>query len=197
MAGSVPAYSRPFTAAVLAIVEASTVVFCDRWPNPTTHSQAIDRAHRIGQTRPVNVYYLDQPGSMDEWMKKVMEEREATARKILRDGTSIGTKAQGTKQALGAMSDMVKDAKGEHEQAKDMGVKHRPRPPPPKPIAVAGLSQRWLAGSSTDPMVTVPMPPRQLLRDPMMRTGMMLRRGRGEAASASCPAASTISLIRR
>jgi SNF2 family DNA or RNA helicase len=35
----------------LNIVEANHVLFVDRWYNPTIHSQATDRCHRIGQTK--------------------------------------------------------------------------------------------------------------------------------------------------
>ncbi|KAH8098263.1 ATP binding protein [Aureococcus anophagefferens] len=36
----------------LNIVEANNVLFLDRWWNPTVHDQAMDRTHRLGQTRP-------------------------------------------------------------------------------------------------------------------------------------------------
>lgn len=39
----------------LNMVAASHVLLLDVWWNPTTEDQAIDRAHRIGQTRTVNV----------------------------------------------------------------------------------------------------------------------------------------------
>lgn len=39
----------------LNMVAASHVILLDLWWNPTTEDQAIDRAHRIGQTRPVTV----------------------------------------------------------------------------------------------------------------------------------------------
>lgn len=39
----------------LNMVAASHVILMDLWWNPTTEDQAIDRAHRIGQTRPVTV----------------------------------------------------------------------------------------------------------------------------------------------
>ena len=39
----------------LNLIAASHVVLLDLWWNPATEEQAIDRAHRIGQTRPVHV----------------------------------------------------------------------------------------------------------------------------------------------
>lgn len=42
----------------LNLVVASHVLMLDLWWNPTTEDQAIDRAHRIGQTRPVTVVRL-------------------------------------------------------------------------------------------------------------------------------------------
>lgn len=39
----------------LNMVSASHVLLMDVWWNPTTEDQAIDRAHRIGQTRTVRV----------------------------------------------------------------------------------------------------------------------------------------------
>lgn len=42
----------------LNMVAACHVILLDLWWNPTTEDQAIDRAHRIGQTRPVTVSRL-------------------------------------------------------------------------------------------------------------------------------------------
>lgn len=42
----------------LNMVAASHVILLDLWWNPTTEDQAVDRAHRIGQTRPVTVSRL-------------------------------------------------------------------------------------------------------------------------------------------
>lgn len=42
----------------LNMVAACHVLMLDLWWNPTTEDQAVDRAHRIGQTRPVTVLRL-------------------------------------------------------------------------------------------------------------------------------------------
>ncbi len=54
----------------LTLTEADTVILFDPWWNPMVEAQAMDRAHRIGQTKSVNVYKLVTKGSVEE---KVME----------------------------------------------------------------------------------------------------------------------------
>jgi len=60
----------------LNLVEADYVVLLDPWWNPAVEDQAIDRAHRIGQTRPVIVYRLVAAETVEE---KVVTLREAKA----------------------------------------------------------------------------------------------------------------------
>ena len=45
---------------------ADTVIFYDHDWNPSNDAQAMDRAHRLGQTRQVTVYRLICRGSIDE-----------------------------------------------------------------------------------------------------------------------------------
>ncbi len=54
----------------LTLTEADYVFVLDPWWNPATEAQAVDRAHRIGQTRPVHVYRLIAEETIEE---KVME----------------------------------------------------------------------------------------------------------------------------
>ncbi|WJS92676.1 DEAD/DEAH box helicase [Microbacterium testaceum] len=60
----------------LNLVEADYVVLLDPWWNPAVEDQAIDRAHRIGQTRPVIVYRLVAADTIEE---KVVTLRETKA----------------------------------------------------------------------------------------------------------------------
>lgn len=50
----------------LNLIGADTVVHFDPWWNPAAEMQATDRAHRIGQTRPVTVYRLLTRGTVEE-----------------------------------------------------------------------------------------------------------------------------------
>jgi len=54
----------------LTLTEASYVFVLDPWWNPAAEAQAVDRAHRIGQHRPVMVYRLVATDTIEE---KVME----------------------------------------------------------------------------------------------------------------------------
>ena len=50
----------------LNMVAACHVLMLDLWWNPTTEDQAVDRAHRIGQTRPVTVSRLTIKGTVED-----------------------------------------------------------------------------------------------------------------------------------
>ncbi len=50
----------------LDLTGADYVIHLDPWWNPAVEDQASDRAHRIGQTRPVTVYRLVTKGTVEE-----------------------------------------------------------------------------------------------------------------------------------
>ncbi len=54
----------------LNLTEADYVIILDPWWNPAVEMQAIDRTHRIGQTRPVMVYRMISSSTIEE---KVLE----------------------------------------------------------------------------------------------------------------------------
>jgi len=61
----------------LTLTEADYVFLLDPWWNPAAEAQAIDRTHRIGQTRPVNVYRLIAAGTIEQ---KVLALQQRKAR---------------------------------------------------------------------------------------------------------------------
>ena len=61
----------------LTLTEADYVVLLDPWWNPAVEAQAVDRAHRIGQSRQVMVYRLVAAGTIED---KVMALKAAKAR---------------------------------------------------------------------------------------------------------------------
>jgi SNF2 family DNA or RNA helicase len=50
----------------LNLTEADYCFLLDPWWNPATEAQAVDRTHRIGQTRNVMVYRLIASGTIEE-----------------------------------------------------------------------------------------------------------------------------------
>jgi SNF2 family DNA or RNA helicase len=59
----------------LNMVAACHVILLDLWWNPTTEDQAIDRAHRIGQTRPVTVTRITIKDTVEDRILKLQEEK--------------------------------------------------------------------------------------------------------------------------
>ncbi|MET8134629.1 DEAD/DEAH box helicase [Streptomyces sp. NPDC005251] len=59
----------------LNLQAASVVVICEPQIKPTIEHQAVARAHRMGQVRPVRVYRLLATGGVDERMVKMLEDK--------------------------------------------------------------------------------------------------------------------------
>lgn len=60
----------------LNLTAADTVIVFDPWWNPSVENQAIDRAHRIGQTRSVNVYRLLTKGTIEEKIQELKRKKK-------------------------------------------------------------------------------------------------------------------------
>ncbi|MFT3876800.1 MAG: DEAD/DEAH box helicase [Propioniciclava sp.] len=59
----------------LTLTEADYVFILDPWWNPAAESQAIDRTHRIGQDKPVNVYRLVAADTIEEKVVALQESK--------------------------------------------------------------------------------------------------------------------------
>lgn len=67
----------------LNLTTASYVVLYDPWWNPAVEAQAIDRSHRIGQTRTVNAYRLIAPGTVEEKIWDLQQRKAQTIADVL------------------------------------------------------------------------------------------------------------------
>lgn len=67
----------------LNLTTASYVVLYDPWWNPAVEAQAIDRSHRIGQTRTVNAYRLITPGTVEEKIFDLQQRKAQTISDVL------------------------------------------------------------------------------------------------------------------
>jgi SNF2 family DNA or RNA helicase len=67
----------------LNLTGADHVVHLDPWWNPAVEDQASDRAHRIGQTRPVTIYRLIAQGTIEDKIVRMHAEKRALADQLL------------------------------------------------------------------------------------------------------------------
>jgi len=67
----------------LNLTAADTVVHFDPWWNPAVEAQATDRAHRIGQDRPVTVYRLIAAGTIEEKILLLKEKKRELVTSVL------------------------------------------------------------------------------------------------------------------
>lgn len=68
------------------LTTADTVIFYDSDWNPTIDSQAMDRAHRLGQTKQVTVYRLITRGTIEERIRKRALQKEEVQRVVIQGG---------------------------------------------------------------------------------------------------------------
>lgn len=75
----------------LNLTAADYVIILDPWWNPAVEEQASDRAHRIGQQRPVTVYRLIMKNSIEEKIIKLHKDKKDLADDLL-GGSDISGK---------------------------------------------------------------------------------------------------------
>ena len=72
----------------LTLTAANHVIHFDRWWNPAVENQATDRVYRIGQTKPVIAYKFLCPGTLEEKIDLLIDQKKDLATKILTTGDS-------------------------------------------------------------------------------------------------------------
>ena len=89
----------------LTLTEADYVFVLDPWWNPAAEAQAIDRAHRIGQSRPVTVYRLVSAGTIEEKVVALQERKRDLFQRVVDDGGSLSgaITADDVRDLLGAV----------------------------------------------------------------------------------------------
>ncbi|KAE8696603.1 SNF2 domain-containing protein [Hibiscus syriacus] len=84
----------------LNMVAACHVILLDLWWNPTTEDQAIDRAHRIGQTRPVTVTRITIKDTVEDRILSLQEEKRKMVASAFGEDQSGGTATRLTVEDL-------------------------------------------------------------------------------------------------
>ena len=72
----------------LNLTAADTVIHYDPWWNPAAEAQASDRAHRIGQDKPVFVFRLITAGTVEERIEELKARKAELAEAVLEGGGS-------------------------------------------------------------------------------------------------------------
>ena len=74
----------------LNLTAADYVIHMDPWWNPAVEDQASDRAHRIGQTRPVTIYRLVTEGTIEEQIVDLHHRKRDLADQLLEGADAPG-----------------------------------------------------------------------------------------------------------
>jgi SNF2 family DNA or RNA helicase len=75
----------------LNLTAADTVIHYDPWWSPAVEHQATDRAHRIGQTKPVFVYKLIAADTVEERIIELQDKKGRLAAATLDAGAAVGS----------------------------------------------------------------------------------------------------------
>ena len=77
----------------LNLTEADYCILLDPWWNPATEAQAIDRIHRIGQTKNVMVYRLVAKDTIEEKVMALKATKAKLFSSVMESGDGAGNRA--------------------------------------------------------------------------------------------------------
>ena len=98
------------------LVAADTVILFDSDWNPQQDLQAQDRAHRIGQTKPVIVYRLATKGTVEQTLLEKADSKRRLERLVIQKGTFKSLLESGSSSAISQNDvDELRHALGEHD----------------------------------------------------------------------------------
>ncbi|KAM4032830.1 TATA-binding protein-associated factor 172 isoform 3-T3 [Anomaloglossus baeobatrachus] len=106
----------------LNLTGADTVVFVEHDWNPMRDLQAMDRAHRIGQKRVVNVYRLITRGTLEEKIMGLQKFKMSIANTVISQ-ENASLQSMGTDQLLDLFT-LDKDGKSEKMETSETGGKN-------------------------------------------------------------------------
>ena len=133
------------------LTSADTVIFYDSDWNPTIDSQAMDRAHRLGQTRQVTVYRLITRGTIEERIRKRAMQKEEVQRVVITGGDGSGvdfnTRSRGENRTKDIAMWLADDDQAAMIEAKEKERDSKEEVKPEKKmskkaIAAAGAAER-------------------------------------------------------
>ncbi|MCL2448419.1 MAG: DEAD/DEAH box helicase, partial [Polyangiaceae bacterium] len=161
--GSAPLFLISLKAggAGLNLTAADTVIHCDPWWNPAVEDQATDRAHRIGQDKPVTVVRLVARGTIEEKILSLKaKKRELTQAVIGDDARALqGLTEDDVRLLLGDADDVgfdEDDASAASDAAPGSDPPPGSAPPSPRPTPTDWLAtvDRVVDPASFDALVS-------------------------------------------
>jgi len=128
----------------LNLTAADTVIHCDPWWNPAVEDQATDRAHRIGQDKPVTVVRLVARGTIEEKILALKAKKRDLASAVIGDdaGALSGISMEDVKLLLGSVEDEASLEDDDLAAATDM-IATVDRVVDPVYATIAKRVQRW------------------------------------------------------
>jgi SNF2 family DNA or RNA helicase len=85
------------------LTAASVCIHVDRWWNPAKENQATDRLHRIGQTRGVQVFKLQIPGTVEDRIASIIESKIELSGTLIEE-SPLGLKAFSREELLALLT---------------------------------------------------------------------------------------------
>jgi superfamily II DNA or RNA helicase len=110
----------------LNLTAADYVIHLDPWWNPAAEAQASDRAHRIGQTRPVTIYRMVASGTLEEGVIAMQQ-----SKRELFAGVLDGQDAVGARFGEAELMSLFEDAAAARAQTPKARASAREMQPPP------------------------------------------------------------------
>ncbi len=81
----------------------SVCIHYDRWWNPARENQATDRLHRLGQTRGVQVFKLQIPGTIEDRIARIIQSKTELSDALI-EQSALGLKAFSRQELLELLS---------------------------------------------------------------------------------------------
>ncbi|MEY3012404.1 MAG: hypothetical protein RIT45_1139 [Pseudomonadota bacterium] len=113
----------------LTLTAADAVVLLDPWWNPALEAQAADRAHRIGQQRPVTVFRLLAEATVETRIRALQRRKASIAEQVL--GAARGASASLSEAELHSLlaAEEPEERAGRANASAGSGRDASPRPP--------------------------------------------------------------------
>ncbi|MGE4234451.1 MAG: SNF2-related protein [Bacteriovoracia bacterium] len=87
------------------LTSASVCIHYDRWWNPAKENQATDRLHRIGQTRGVQVFKLQCPGTIEDRIASIIESKTELSGALIEE-SPVGFKVFSREELLSLFTEV-------------------------------------------------------------------------------------------